>query len=78
MLRKSESTLPFFLEQYVPTKLFPQLTGSETEDPFGRAGTKLQCICNPSQGSKIFQKGDLWDEVSDHVIQQQPGNVRQH
>lgn len=74
-MRKAEYPLPLFLEQYVPTKLFPQLSDADAEDQYWKAGKKLQCICNPTPGCKLFQKGDLWDEVSDHVIQQQPGTV---
>lgn len=76
LLKKSESILPFFVGQFIDFKLFPRTRETECENLFSKASQKLQCLCDPPEGSNVVQKGKEWDQISDDIIEN-PGQLIQ-
>ncbi|KAK3927461.1 Polynucleotide 5'-hydroxyl-kinase NOL9 [Frankliniella fusca] len=67
LMKKSENTLPQFLEQYVNIKLFPNLPEKIDQNSYMKASKRLQCLCYPPSGSHIFRKGEDWDNICGNI-----------
>lgn len=68
LMKKSESVLPFFVSQFIDLQLFPSKNDAESDTLFSKASRKLQCLCDPPEGSNIVKRGELWDQISENII----------
>ncbi|KAE8746657.1 hypothetical protein FOCC_FOCC006640 [Frankliniella occidentalis] len=67
LMKKSENTLPQFLEQYVNIKLFPAPPEKVNQHSYWKASKRLQCLCYPPSASHKYQKGEDWDDVCENI-----------